>query len=185
MNSRKRFLWSGCRRKGLGTGAAGFTLLEMLAVMAILGILMAIAATSWIGFLENWTLNAAQDRVRQELRLAQSQAERTRQVWQFSLQQRSDGVRVAVHPASRVAAPTDWVSLHPQVRLMDEPGIADTTLRFDRNEGVYQVQFHHRQGVQGQLGKVTLTIGSGRKQRCVVISTLLGHLRADANRGCL
>ena len=54
----------------------GFTLLELLVVMAIVGILSAIVAPGWLGFVNNQRLSASQSRLLSTLKDAQSSAKR-------------------------------------------------------------------------------------------------------------
>ncbi|MEG3866755.1 GspH/FimT family pseudopilin [Microcoleus sp. Z1_B2] len=56
----------------------GFTLLEVLVIALIIGIFSSIAAPSWLGFINRQRVRTVNDRVFQSLRLAQSEARRTK-----------------------------------------------------------------------------------------------------------
>lgn len=176
-NSTRR--WSQLLRRR--SSVSGVTLVEVLGVLAIVGILMAIVAPGWVAYAEGRSLSAAQDAVLQNLRLTQSEAKRTRRIWQMSARSTSQGVELAVHPASASVHLADWQPLDPTVRLDTD----ETTVQRDRTQGIYQVQFNATGRVNGSLGKITLTTGQGQKRRCVVISTLLGVIRKAADEACL
>lgn len=57
---------------------SGFTLIELLVAIAVAGILAAIAAPSWLSFVQQRRLSAATDRVYQAVRAAQSEARQTK-----------------------------------------------------------------------------------------------------------
>ncbi len=59
-------------------GDGGFTLLEVLVIALIIGILSSIAAPSWLAFINRQRVRTVNDRVFQSLRLAQSEAKRTK-----------------------------------------------------------------------------------------------------------
>ncbi|MFQ3616965.1 MAG: type II secretion system protein [Cyanobacteriota bacterium] len=156
--------------------AFGFTLVEKILVMAIIGILMAIAAPSWITFFRARSLNAAQDKVFQTIRLAQIQAEQTRASWQFSIRTDSYGfVQIAAHRMSTPPEQILWYDLDPRIQLHP------TEMTLYQTGGIYRVQFNHQGRVIGQLGRVTLIQRNDLQiKRCVTVSTLLGVVR----KGC-
>jgi len=55
----------------------GFTMIEILVVMIMVGVLTAIAAPGWLGFVNNQRLSASQSRVFSTLKDAQSSAKRS------------------------------------------------------------------------------------------------------------
>jgi prepilin-type N-terminal cleavage/methylation domain-containing protein len=59
-------------------GDRGFTLLEVLIVVVVLGIFASIAAPGWLGFINRQRVRTVNDRVFQTLRIAQSEAKRTK-----------------------------------------------------------------------------------------------------------
>ena len=52
----------------------GFTLVELLLIIVLLGLLMAIASSSWFGALESRKVDSATNQVAADLRFAHSQA---------------------------------------------------------------------------------------------------------------
>jgi prepilin-type N-terminal cleavage/methylation domain-containing protein len=62
----------------LKRSTAGFTMIEVLVVVVMVGILAAIAAPSWLGYMNNRRMGAARDQVLQSLRQAQEDAKKTR-----------------------------------------------------------------------------------------------------------
>lgn len=63
----------------------GFTLPEVLIVIAILGILIAIAIIIWLGLLERWRVDAAANQLAADLRLANTSATNQLTDWQVVL----------------------------------------------------------------------------------------------------
>jgi type II secretory pathway pseudopilin PulG len=77
----------------------GFTLLENLVILLVIGILAAILMTTWSTFIKNRRLNPAQSEVYQPMRQVQSQAKKEKLTWQISFPELNGIVQWVVHPA--------------------------------------------------------------------------------------
>lgn len=151
----------------------GFTLLESLIVIMVLGILATISAQGWTAWWQVRQLTVSQQEIYQALRQTQNNALQERLEWQFSLRQQANHIEWAAHPQPVDPAQTSvWKPLEQSVAF----DLSNTTL--PQKNGVYYVQFDDRGKVDSQLGRVTLTSAAGgTAKRCVIVSTLIGALR--------
>ncbi len=151
----------------------GFTLLEVLVVMVIVGVLMGIGTPDLIAFFQKRQVTLARETVHQAVRMAQGLSMTNRQSWRFSLREQSGIWEWAVHPNEQAAIDVqDWSPLDDTVEIY----APDTTLA--QSDGVYYVRFGYQGEVIYRLSTITVTHKSGTTaNRCVVISTLLGATR--------
>ena len=109
----------------------GFTLLEVLIVVCLLGILAAIAAPGWIGFTEGRRLTTAMDKLYLGIREAQTVAQTRRTRWQFSLREIDGSVEWSTHSQSITPSESQWNRLESNSIQID----SETT--FAAASGVY------------------------------------------------
>ncbi len=174
----------------------GFTLIEVLVVMAMIGILSAIAAPSWLSFANNQRLNSVQSRAFSTLRLTQSNAKRTQTLWQATFRNTPNFAQYAIHPDSvATSTKSDWDNLPWQnfdqgVRIVEDTELPPKT-NFIKvwaapEPDVYYVKFTPKGAPNGvrALGQITFVSGSSDRKKCVIISTLLGSMRVAENEEC-
>jgi len=185
---------------------AGYTLLELLVVLGIVGVVSAIAAPGWLGFVQQRRVNSANDSVLRALQEAQSKAKTQKLSYSVSFRTQNGVPQVAVYPDSPTPANNYWKSLGDQVSF--KPGQiwlgtnasttssnnAGSSLNTTDNTGIKAVTFDNSGALPTtptpNLGTQGLIIAVAAAQprssppapipstrRCVKISTLLGSIQ--------
>lgn len=157
---------------------SGFTVTELLVVVLLAGIIAAIAAPGWLGYLDRRKLVSSQDTLYQALLNAQTRAQQTAGHRGVAIRDNGGTVEWSSFSGDSTTA-SGWEDLDEAVRIDSSIGLTP-----DAN-GAYAIAFNHKGNlVDGSIvnnGFILTTVaasttGSG-VSRGVVADTLLGSLR--------
>lgn len=172
----------------------GFTTIEVLVVIVMLGILTAIAAPGWLAFVNNQRVRNTADAALQTIRRAQSRASTENRTWEASFRMvEGEGVQGSAHP--RDGNPS-WAILSPEAGELVTLDSSRTTMPQDCTHGDYCIRFEDRGVVSsdsldtpnlggddsGTLARIAFADvdgGDNPNRRCVVVATILGSIRTD------
>ena len=158
----------------------GFTLIETMIVLVMVGILSAIAAPSWINFINQRRVNAANDAVSRMLQDAQREAKN--QKLSYSVSFKTDNTNKLPNFALHRADVTANSSL-------TYGSTTAQTITFDYN-GNLLTSTNPNLGNRGliisvaQLQSANSTQVNNSSRRCVKVTTLLGALQIGKAEEC-
>ncbi|MEB3342533.1 prepilin-type N-terminal cleavage/methylation domain-containing protein [Okeania sp.] len=152
--------------KSLKEPETGYSLLELIFVVLIIGILAAIAAPGWNAFINRQRTRTSNDRIYQAMLKAKRNATRDKTAWQASFQETTNAegqpvIKWAVHKATTVPndVPTStWEYLEPGIEIDDneknDKDKYETTLRIvkpdtnkvttNKTDPIYRALFNYK-----------------------------------------
>ena len=171
---------------------AGFTLIEALVVIIMAGILFAIAAPSWIGFLNRQRLSTARGQVFEISRSAQAEAKRTKVNRAVFFDNKDGKPRAIVVPYKDDAStPTDdnggWQVLGNGdinagvIKIAGKLGTATETASGKIGFDTYG---NLDQKIVTAPYTITIQTANAPSRRCVKITTLLGAMTSAEDGDC-
>jgi len=185
----------------------GFTLIEVLIVVLMIGVLSSIAAPGWLGFLGQQRVNRANDVVLRALQRTQSEARTRKLSYSFMIRMGSNGVPEIASFADTdgITTPTNWQSLGADIGLSPKQVWAGTNFT-GTNEAsstptavtttpTGRIRFDHtgvlRSSAKSLASPLNITLGQfgsnpprTSTMRCVQITTLLGSMETRREDKC-
>jgi prepilin-type N-terminal cleavage/methylation domain-containing protein len=189
---------------------AGFSLLELIAVMLMIGILAAIAAPSWLTFLNRQQVNKANDAVLAAIQETQREAKKKKLSYSisFTTDSTTKVIQIAVHPKGSTPN-TFWRDLGGDLGI--KPGqillgtnlsevntASSVTYASSFNSSAPQTITFDYMGILAPKTnnsapdtglKIVLAVPQGTNsassvKRCVIVDTLIGGMRTAKDSQC-
>lgn len=169
----------------------GFTIMELLIIIIIVGVLAAIAGPGWLTFVNRQRINAVRGEVYQTLQLAQSEAKKNKlsRTVEFTYVDGLPQVKINGGPLQQLGKGQikkgqitefkTYTTTNSGTRTTDTITILPIT--FDYQGNVTTTNYQNGASASPPY-KVTLS-GAGGK-RCVIVQTLLGGMRTANENDC-
>ncbi|UNU26276.1 prepilin-type N-terminal cleavage/methylation domain-containing protein [Microcoleus vaginatus] len=162
----------------------GFTLLEVLVIALIIGIFSSIAAPSWLGFINRQRVRTVNDRVFQSLRLAQSEAKRTKSSVLVTFDTTVDPPTVTFDPPLATGGSTQTLDGGGEIK----PGTIVLTVTPAPTTPPNSIVFDYQGNPSTTPFVVTVAPSGGGAKQCARVETLIGGMRTaegnDPVTGC-
>ena len=193
-------LWQSCETKVTPNfpktrsrkGDNGYTLIELIVVVILLGVLASIAAPGWLGFINRQRVRTVTDRVFQSLRLAQSEAKRTKRDVKITFDT-SVAPKVTFDPPLPTGGSEQKLDGGGEIKPGTITLLTNVTTAGGADLPLNSIIFDYQGNVKQfpPIGRFVVSVSAspnGAKQ-CAIVETIIGGMRTaegnDPVTGCL
>ena len=182
---------------------SGFTMIEIITVVLMIGILAAIALPSWSAFVNRQRINKVNDAVLALIQQAQQQAKRQKISYSVSFKVESQIPKAVIHPDSETAASINsnrWQPLGKDIDINPSQITLLTNLTARNKAGAsvnssptylntpQTITFDYMGTLPAsdstQTAGFKVVVSSNNLKRCVIVKTLLGAISTDKDNQC-
>ena len=169
--------------------SSGFTLIELLVVIAMVGILAAILAPSWLGFLNRQRISSVRSDLVQVLRQSQQTAIQRRQAVAITVEEDEDFPTINNGVNQQLAL---GGGLQPGMIELKSFSVTDDGEESDDNQFSFNYQGKLIDSIDAQGREVpqtlplVITISSPdfNQQQCVILANLIGSIKTAEGTTC-
>ena len=176
----------------------GYTLIELIVVVILLGVLASIAAPGWLGFINRQRVRTVNDRVFQSLRLAQSEAKRTKRDVRIEFDTISDPPKVKFDPPLATGGSEQTLNAGGEIKpgtiklisnataafYAEVPPIPANSIVFDYQGNVKKLPPSTNPAITNARFVVSVSASVNGPKQCAIVETIIGGMRTGEGDEC-